>query len=79
MAKYNIEPVDYTEKHIRLINNRDYWQYYATTSREEAKKVKQLAKQKHYLSYISPASDFIKEKHPDTNFIVWVTSKWGKK
>jgi len=85
MTKYDLEKLtkptstDYKKRYIRVINGRNYWPYYATTTKEEAKKVKQLAKKKHYLSYVSPVSKFIKEKHKDTKYIVWVTSKWIKK
>jgi len=85
MSKYDLEKMikptskDYAKRYIRVVNKRHYHPYYATTTITEAKKVKQLAKQKHYLSYISPVSDFVKEKHSDARYIVWVTPKWVKK
>ena len=85
MTKYDLEKLkkpnskDYANRYIRTINKRNYWPYYATTTKEEANKIKQLAKKKHYLSYISPVSDFVKEKHPQARYIVWVTPKWKTK
>jgi len=85
MTKYDLEKLikptskDYAKRYIRVINGRNYWPYYATTTKEEAKKVKQRAKDKHYLSYISPVSDFVKDKHKDAKYIVWVTPKWKVK
>jgi len=85
MITYDLEKLtketskDFRKRYIRVINKRNYWPYYATTTKEEAKKIKQRAKDKHYLSYISPASDFVKAKYPKARWIVWVTPKWVKK
>ena len=85
MTKYDLEKLikpeskDYKKRYIRVINGRNYWPYYATTTKTEAKDIKRLAKKRRYLSYISPVSKFIKEKHKDAKYIVWVTSKWVKK
>jgi len=85
MTKYDLEKLkkptskDYAKRYIRVINGRNYWPYYATTTKTEAKDIKRLAKKKHYLSYISSVSDFVKEKHSKAKYIVWVTSKWVKK
>ena len=85
MTKYDLENLkkpnsdDYANRYIRIVNKRKYRPYYATTTKEEAKKVKELAKKKHYLCYISPASGFVKEKHKDAKYIVWITPKWVRK
>lgn len=84
MTKYDLEKLkketseDYANRYIRIINKRKYHPYYATTTKAEAKDVKRLAKKRHYLSYISPISKFIKEKYPKAKYIVWVTKKWSK-
>ena len=85
MTKYDLEKLtkptstDYAKRYIRIVNERKYRPYYATTTKGEAMDVKRLAKKKHYLSYISQVSEFVKEKHPQTRWIVWVTPKWAKK
>jgi len=85
MTKYSLEKLvkptskDYAKRYIILINKRKYHPYYATTTKEEAKDIKRLAKKKHYLTIIQPALKVVKDKYSNAKWIVWVTPKWIKR
>ena len=82
MTKYSLDKLtkptsnDYAKRHIILVNGKKYHPWFATSTKEEAKEVKSLAKKKRYLSLIKPVLKVVKEKYPSARWIVWVTSKW---